>query len=191
MIEDFRKHIKQNTKTIENLIIHKKIVEKIIISMTDCLKRGCKILICGNGGSAADAQHLSTEFLVRLRPKIKRKPFPVLSLAQDASTVTACGNDFGFENIFSRNLEGLYKKGDILLVLSTSGNSKNIIKVFKKAKEMKVKTISILGNNGGKARKMANLELLINEKNVARVQEAQKFLGHYIFEKIEDSLIQI
>ena len=189
MIHDFRKHIKQNTKTIENLIIHKKIIEKIIISMTGCLKRGCKILICGNGGSAADAQHLSTEFLVRLRPNIKRKSFPVLSLAQDASTVTACGNDFGFENIFSRNLEGLYKKGDILLVLSTSGNSKNIIKVFKKAKEMKVKTISILGNNGGKARKMANLELLINEKNVARVQEAQKFLGHYIFEKIEDSLI--
>ena len=122
MIEDFRKHIKQNTKTIENLIIHKKIVGKIIISMTDCLKRGCKILICGNGGSAADAQHLSAELLVRLKPELSRKPLPAITLAQDTSTLTACGNDFNFNDIFLRSFQALSNKKDVLLVISTSGN---------------------------------------------------------------------
>jgi len=189
MINDLKSQIEHNIFTIKNLIKHEKILVKIIKVMSASLKKDKKILICGNGGSAADAQHLATEFLVRLRPNINRKSFPVISLAQDVSTVTACGNDLGFENIFSRNLEGLSNKGDILLILSTSGNSKNIIKVLKKAKKLKVKTISILGNKGGKAKKMSDIELIIDEKNVARVQEAQKFLGHFIFEKIENHLI--
>jgi D-sedoheptulose 7-phosphate isomerase len=190
MKNDLKFQINHNVKTVENLFNHEKIIFKIIKQISSCLKKGKKVLICGNGGSNADAQHLSTEFLVRLRPNINRRSYPVISLSQDVSTVTACGNDLGFENIFSRNLEGLYSNGDILLILSTSGNSKNILKVLKKAKQMNVNTISILGNNGGKARKMAKIELLINEKNVARIQEAQKFLGHYIFEKVENILIK-
>ena len=94
------------------------------------LKNKKKILICGNGGSAADAQHLAAEFLIRLNPKINRVPFPVISLAQDTSTITACGNDLGFSNLFSRNLQGMANRNDLLLVLSTSGNSKNILKVL-------------------------------------------------------------
>ena len=190
MKNDLKFQINHNVKTVENLFNHEKIIFKIIKQISSCLKKGKKVLICGNGGSNADAQHLATEFLVRLRPNINRRSYPVISLSQDVSTVTACGNDLGFENIFSRNLEGLYSNGDILLILSTSGNSKNILKVLKKAKQMNVNTISILGNNGGKARKMAKIELLINEKNVARIQEAQKFLGHYIFEKVENILIK-
>jgi D-sedoheptulose 7-phosphate isomerase len=190
MKNDLKFQINHNVKTVENLFNYEKIIFKIIKQISSCLKKGKKVLICGNGGSNADAQHLSTEFLVRLRPNINRRSYPVISLSQDVSTVTACGNDLGFENIFSRNLEGLYSNGDILLILSTSGNSKNILKVLKKAKQMNVNTISILGNNGGKARKMAKIELLINEKNVARIQEAQKFLGHYIFEKVENILIK-
>ena len=190
MKNDLKFQINHNVKTVENLFNHEKIIFKIIKQISSCLKKGKKVLICGNGGSNADAQHLSTEFLVRLRPNINRRSYPVISLSQDVSAVTACGNDLGFENIFSRNLEGLYSNGDILLILSTSGNSKNILKVLKKAKQMNVNTISILGNKGGKARKMAKIELLINEKNVARIQEAQKFLGHYIFEKVENILIK-
>ena len=189
MLTDLKSQIEHNRSTIKNLLNHEKTVAEIIKVMSACLKRGKKILICGNGGSAADAQHLSTEFLIRLRPNVNRKSFPVISLAQDVSTVTACGNDLGFENIFSRNLEGLGNKGDILFTLSTSGSSKNIIKVLKKAKKLKIQSISILGNKGGKAKKLSDLELLIDEKNVARIQEAQKFLGHYIFEKIENNLI--
>ena len=84
-------------------------------------------MICGNGGSAADAQHLAAEFLIRLRPNVNRRPFPVISLAQDTSTITACGNDLGYDNIFSRNLEALANFGDTLVVISTSGQSKNIL----------------------------------------------------------------
>ena len=94
-----------------------------------------KIFICGNGGSAADAQHLSAEFLIRLRPNVNRKPYPVISLAQDVSTITACGNDLGFEKIFERNLMALGSKKDLLLAISTSGQSKNIINVLKYAKK--------------------------------------------------------
>ena len=183
------KSINESINVKKSLVDQINQIEKCIRLISNCIKKGNKVFICGNGGSAADAQHLATEFLVRLRPNINRKSFPVISLAQDVSTVTACGNDLGFENIFSRNLEGLSNKGDILLILSTSGNSKNIIKVLKKAKKLKVKTISILGNKGGKAKKMSDIELIIDEKNVARVQEAQKFLGHFIFEKIENHLI--
>jgi D-sedoheptulose 7-phosphate isomerase len=190
MKNDLKIQINHNIKTIENLLSHEKTITKIVKQISSCLKKGKKILICGNGGSNADAQHLATEFLVRLRPNINRRSYPVISLSQDVSTVTACGNDLGFVNIFSRNLEGLYSNGDILFILSTSGNSKNILKVLKKANQMNVYTISILGNNGGKARKMSKIELLINEKNVARIQEAQKFLGHYIFEKVENILIK-
>ena len=107
MLTDLKSQIEHNRSTIRNLIEHKKIIAEIIKVLSACLKKGKKFLYCGNGGSAADAQHLSTEFLIRLRPNVNRKSFPVISLAQDVSTVTACGNDLGFENIFSRNLEGL------------------------------------------------------------------------------------
>ena len=93
---------------------------------------GGKILLCGNGGSAADAQHLAAEFLVRLRPNINRPPIPAISLALDSSTLTACGNDYSFSDIFARNLEALGTSKDVLIAISTSGNSKNIIKTLKK-----------------------------------------------------------
>ena len=109
-------------------------------------------MICGNGGSAADAQHLSAEFLIRLRPGVNRKPFPIISLALDSSTITACGNDYDFKYIFSRNLEALAKPGDLLFCISTSGNSTNIILALKKAKKIGINSLSLLGNNGGLAK---------------------------------------
>ena len=159
--------------------------------MTITLKKGNKIFICGNGGSAADAQHLAAEFLIRLRPKINRKPYPVISLAQDTSTLTACGNDLGFENIFKRNLEALANKKDLLITLSTSGNSKNIIKVLKFAKSKNIKSISFLGNKGGKCKGLSSIELEVPHENTARIQECHIFLGHFIFESVENRLLKV
>jgi len=106
-------------------------IEKIFST----IKNEGKIFICGNGGSAADAQHLAAEFLVRLSPKINRRPFPMIPLAMDTSTLTACGNDFDFKYIFSRNLEALGSKKDLLIAISTSGNSRNIIEVLRQSKK--------------------------------------------------------
>ena len=100
-------------------------------------------MVCGNGGSAADAQHLAAEYIVRLNPKKNRRPLPMISLALDTSTITACGNDYSFNNIFSRSLEAIGNKGDLLLVISTSGMSKNILEVLKKRKKLKIYTISL------------------------------------------------
>lgn len=154
------------------------------------LKKGGKIFICGNGGSAADAQHLSAEFLVRLRPNVNRIPLPVISLALDTSTITACGNDLGFEKLFERNLQALGTNKDLLLAISTSGNSKNILNVLNYAKKNKIFSISFLGNKGGKAKKFSDLNLIVPSYNTARIQEQHIFLGHYIFEKVENLILK-
>jgi len=136
---------------LESLEIKKKLIglnKEVFLSIEkifSTIKNGGKIFICGNGGSAADAQHLSAEFLVRLNPKINRRPFPMISLAMDTSTLTACGNDFDFKYIFSRNLQALGSKKDLLIVISTSGNSRNIIEVLKQSKKMKIFSIGFLG----------------------------------------------
>ena len=127
----------------DNISVHEDILKmsndiiEVIKNTHKRLKKGGKILFCGNGGSAADAQHLAAEFLVRLRPQINRDPIPALSLAQDTSTLTACSNDYSFDDIFLRPFKALAKKNDILICISTSGNSKNILKVLKEAKKKK------------------------------------------------------
>ena len=150
---------------------------------------GGKIFFCGNGGSAADAQHLAAELLVRLRPHVNRKPIAALSLGTDTSTITACGNDYSFDDIFCRPFEALSKKNDILFVISTSGNSKNILKVLQSAKKKKIKTVGLLGKSGGKAKKNCDFKILVGSSNVARIQEIQIFLGHIILENVENKLL--
>ena len=147
-------------------------------------------MICGNGGSAADAQHLSAEFLIRLNAKINRKPFPVLNLAQDSSTLTACGNDLGFDEIFKRNFQAFAKKGDLLFTISTSGNSNNILKVIKEANKKKIYVFSLLGNNGGNAKRISNLSIILPSKMTARIQENQIFISHFIFDQVEKKLLK-
>ena len=183
-------------KTIENSIKAKKslllIEDKISLAISTIFKKlssGGKILLCGNGGSAADAQHLAAEFLVRLNPKINRMPIPAISLATDVSTITACGNDFSFKKIFSRTLEALGSKNDILIVISTSGQSKNILEVLKTAKKNKIFSIGFFGNNGGKAKKITDLSLIVKSTNVARIQETHILLGHYIFDQVEKKIL--
>ena len=185
-----KKAIRDSVAIKKSLIKLNKDIYKSIDLICSTLMSGNKIYICGNGGSAADAQHLAAEFLIRLRPKINRKPYPVIALAQDTSTITACGNDLGFDNLFKRNLEALASKNDLLIVFSTSGNSKNILKVIKYAKLKKIKVLSFLGNKGGKCKGLSDLELIVKNKNTARIQESHIFLGHFIFENVEDMLIK-
>ena len=183
-------------KTIENSIKAKKslllIEDKISLAINTIFKKlsdGGKIFLCGNGGSAADAQHLAAEFIVRLRPHINRQPLSALTLAQDTSTITACGNDFSFDDIFVRPFKSLANKNDILICISTSGESKNILKVLLEAKKQKIFSIGFLGKKGGNAKKLCNKALIVSSENTARIQECHIFIGHFILEKVEDLII--
>ena len=131
-------NINDLTQVLVNLKKYSAKLDKVAKIFYQKIKKGGKIFLCGNGGSAADAQHLAAEFLVRLRPTINRKPIAALSLAQDTSTITACSNDYSFDKLFSRNLEALANKKDILIAISTSGKSKNILEVIKLAKKKKI-----------------------------------------------------
>ena len=131
----FNRLIKESNYIKKNLIKNIHQINRAIEIISDCVLKGGKVLLCGNGGSAADAQHLAAEFLVRLKPSVKRNSIPAISLATDTSTLTATGNDYSFNDIFSRPLSSLGNENDVLIVLSTSGNSRNIIKVLKVAKK--------------------------------------------------------
>ncbi len=185
---DFKNQLDENIKTHRDMLNLSTDVIDVIKNIKNKLKKGGKLLFCGNGGSAADAQHLAAEFLVRLRPHIDRNPIPALTLAQDTSTLTACGNDFSFDDIFLRPFIALAKKNDILICISTSGNSNNILKVLKHAKKTGIYSICFLGKNGGKAKSLSNKSLNVPSNITARIQECHIFLGHFILEKVEDIL---
>ncbi len=186
---EFKNQLEENINIHKNILRMSEDVIDIIKIINKKIKKGGKILFCGNGGSAADAQHLAAEFIVRLRPHVNRAPIPALTLTQDTSTLTACGNDYSFDDIFLRPFRALAKKNDILICISTSGNSKNILKVLKQANKEKVYSVALLGKNGGKAKKICNKPLVISSNNTARIQECHIFLGHFILEKVEDLII--
>tara|TARA_Y100000389_G_scaffold203325_1_gene251408 strand:+ start:674 stop:1270 length:597 start_codon:yes stop_codon:yes gene_type:complete len=186
---DLQNQLEENINVHQDIIKMSKDVIDAIENIQKKLKKGGKIMFCGNGGSAADAQHLAAEFIIRLRPHINRSPIPALTLAQDTSTLTACGNDYSFDDIFLRPFQAFAKKEDVLVCISTSGNSENILKVLKEAKKKNIFTVGFLGNNGGKARKNCDIKLIVNSNNTARIQECHIFLGHFILEKVEDLII--
>ena len=186
---EFKNQLEENINVHKNILRMSKDLIDIIQIIHKKIKKGGKILFCGNGGSAADAQHLAAEFIVRLRPHVNRTPIPALTLTQDTSTLTACGNDYSFDDIFLRPFQALAKKNDILVCISTSGNSKNILKVLKQANKEKVYSVALLGKNGGKAKKICSKPLVISSNNTARIQECHIFLGHFILEKVEDLII--
>lgn len=156
---------------------------------SDAIQRGNKLMLCGNGGSAADAQHLAAEMLVRLRPNYNREGVPAISLAQDTSTITACGNDFGYDKLFERIVYTLGNKGDILIGLTTSGNSSNIIRAMIAARKKKVKVFGFLGAEGGKAKELCDVSFLVPSDNTGRIQESHITAGHALMECIENKLI--
>jgi D-sedoheptulose 7-phosphate isomerase len=186
---ELENQLQDNINTHQKILKISKNINNVIINIHKKLKKGGKILLCGNGGSAADAQHLAAEFLIRLRPNINRDPLPALTLTQDTSTLTACGNDYSFEDIFLRPFQAIANKNDILICISTSGNSKNILKVLKEAKKKKIYSVCFLGKGGGQAIKICDEPLVISSNNTARIQECHIFLGHFILEKVENLIL--
>jgi phosphoheptose isomerase len=150
------------------------------------LLSGHKLLACGNGGSAADASHLTTEFVARFDRE--RRAYPAISLATHGGDLTAIGNDYSFTDLFARQVQAYGKPGDVLAVFTTTGNSENVLRALIAAKDLSVRTIAFLGRDGGKCAGLADVELLVRAKVTARIQEGHKFLLHTICELVEEQL---
>jgi len=162
-------------------------IEKAIIKVKETLIKGGKILLCGNGGSAADAQHIACEFIEKVERK--RRSIPAIALTTNTSNITAIANDDSYEEIFSRQIEGIGKKGDILIAISTSGLSKNIITAVNTAKDMGIYTIGFTGKLGGPLKDIVDLPIIVPSQNTARIQESHILIGHIISEIVEEEFI--
>ena len=156
--------------------------------LVDAYKNGKKLLLCGNGGSAADCQHIATELMIRLNHNISRPALAAIALTTDTSNLTAGGNDIGYENVFARNVEGLGNNGDVLLAISTSGNSPNVIKAVEMAHSKKMKVIGFLGGTGGKLKSIVDIPIVVPSNNTQRIQEGHITIAHIICELTEDEL---
>ena len=183
----FRESIKVKAEVIDSGII-KTLVSMGLLSVK-AIQEGNKLMLCGNGGSAADAQHLAAEMLVRLRPKNNTEGIPAIALAQDTSTITACGNDFGYDQLFERLIKTLGQEGDILIAITTSGNSKNIIAAMKAAKKIGIFVFGFLGSKGGEALNYCDEAFVVPSNNTGRIQESHITAGHALMEFIEDELL--
>ena len=195
MSDDIRLKIKQTFEdsiSVKEAILDRDLFNVLLEAgdvIAGSIADGGKLMICGNGGSAADAQHLVAEFLVRLTSDVNREGIPAISLVQDTSTITACLNDYGADEIFKRVLSSLARKGDVLLVITTSGNSTNIIETLKLAQSKGIYSLGFLGGNGGKALKYCNSAFIVPSKVTARIQESHITAGHAMLQYIEDKLI--
>lgn len=157
----------------------------------DSIATGGKLMLAGNGGSAADAQHLAAELLVRLRPNVNRQAIPAIALAMDVSSMTAHGNDYSYASFYARMTQGLGRKGDLLLGITTSGASPNIIEAFKIAREMGIHTLGFLGGDGGEALRWCDLAIVVPSKETGRIQEVHITIGHALMEAIEERLLEM
>lgn len=178
--------IKESAEVISSLSSHSEEIMKMADIITNCLKNGNKILIMGNGGSAADSQHIAAEIVGRY--KKERKGYPAIALTTDTSILTAIGNDYSYDYIFVRQIEALAREKDVVLGISTSGNSKNIIEAINKANELNCITLGLLGKDGGKLKDVIQHSLIIKSNNTPRIQEAHQFIYHTICEIVEDCL---
>lgn len=156
--------------------------------LAQSLKNGGKVLFCGNGGSAADSQHIAAELVVRLRGGVERAAIPAMALTVDTSILTAGGNDYGFNEVFARQVEAFGNKDDVLVAISTSGNSTNVINAVKKAKEKEMKVVGLLGYRGGKLFSICDNSVIVPSENTARIQESHILTGHIWCEIIEETL---
>ena len=154
--------------------------------MDQCLRAGNKLLVCGNGGSAADASHFATELVVRFVKD--RRALPAICLTSDSGILTAAGNDYGFDEVFARQVAAFGAPGDVLICLTTSGKSRNLIRALEEAKARKLKTVAFLGRDGGSSIGIADIDLLVRSDSTARVQEAHQLMLHVLCEIIEGRL---
>ncbi len=186
---------KINGAFAENIDVKKKTLSEcsedifdIASTLAETLRNGGKLLFCGNGGSAADAQHLAAELVVRLRSHVNRPALGAIALTVDTSIITAAGNDIGFDNLFARQVEALARKGDALIAISTSGNSENVLRAVQQADLMGIETIGLLGAGGGKLKDKCTKSVVVPSNTTARVQETHILIGHIWCETIEEIL---
>ncbi|MCD6087482.1 MAG: D-sedoheptulose 7-phosphate isomerase [Candidatus Hydrothermae bacterium] len=187
MVEEVRKIIMESIATKERLLEVSETIARAIELAAETLKGGHKILLCGNGGSAADAQHIAAEFVVRFtRP---RRALPAIALTVDTSVLTAASNDFGYEEVFSRQVEALGNEGDLLIAISTSGRSPNVNNAVRRAKEKGLKVIYLCGERGNEVENSVDLTIKAPSGVTARIQEAHITIGHIIVELTEEKLL--
>jgi phosphoheptose isomerase len=178
--------IEDSVTTIRGLNVLEAPLNRAAQMVLRCLTSGRKLLVCGNGGSASDATHLASEFLCRFIDD--RRPYPALSLTADGGFMTAVGNDYDFAEVFARQVWGLGEPGDVLIALTTSGKSKNVLRAIEEAKRKQIESICLLGRDGGFTKGKATLDLLVPGQTTARIQEAQKLLLHVLCELVEKEL---
>jgi D-sedoheptulose 7-phosphate isomerase len=183
--ETLKESAEVKIKTIESC---KAEILVAVQSLVDAYKNGKKLLLCGNGGSAADCQHLAAEFVIRLTAHVNRPSLPAIALTTDTSNLSAGGNDLGWEFTYSRILEGLGNEGDVLIAISTSGNSPNIIRTVEQAKTKNIYVIGFLGGTGGKLKDLVDLPIVIPSAITARIQETHITIGHIICDLVEKEL---
>ena len=175
--------INDSVRVLESLKDLEPQVSRAADVIGQCFRRGNKLLLCGNGGSAAEASHFATELVVRFTKD--RRAYPAICLASDGGLLTAAGNDYGFEEIFARQVAAFGQADDVLICFTTSGNSKNVLLALEEARARKLKTITFLGRDGGSTKGMADLDLLVRHDSTARIQEAHQLLIHVLCEIIE------
>ena len=187
MEKRIKKSIKDSINTIEKVERLIPQIKKAIVEIEKCLKKGNKVILFGNGGSASDAQHIAAELVGRFAKE--RKSFPAIALTSDTSVITALANDYSYEKIFSRQCESLVSPGDVIIGISTSGNSKNIINGIRTAKKYGGITIGLLGNKGGKIKSLVDIPIIVNSSSTPKIQEAHRVIYHIICEQVEKNLI--
>ncbi|WP_066351160.1 D-sedoheptulose 7-phosphate isomerase [Aliarcobacter skirrowii] len=181
--DEFQSHL----ETIQKVINHMEpLLAEASQLVVETLRNGNKILICGNGGSAADAQHIAAELTGRY--KTERRGLPGIALTTDTSALTAIGNDYGYDRVFDRQVESLANKGDLVIGISTSGNSKNVVNALKLGKKLGCKTLGLSGRDGGAMNEVCDINLVVPSNNTPRIQEMHILFGHTICQIIDNEL---
>lgn len=180
--EEFTSHLEIIQKVMNNMETQLEEASTIVV---EALKNGNKILLCGNGGSAADAQHIAAELTGRY--KTERRGLPGIALTTDTSALTAIGNDYGYDRVFDRQVESLAVKGDVIIGISTSGNSKNVVSALKLGQELGCKTIGLTGRDGGEMNNVCDINLVVPSNNTPRIQEMHILFGHTICQIIDNN----
>lgn len=179
----FQHAIDEHIAVIQAMAAQRPTLERIAVEITRAILAGKKVLWCGNGGSAADSQHLAAELMGRFRRE--RRPLPSLALTTDTSALTAIGNDYGYEKVFQRQVEGLCVRGDVVVGISTSGNSQNVCAALESARKIGAFTVALTGEGGGGMAKIADLTLRVPSRDTARIQEGHILCGHMLCDWVE------
>ena len=186
--ERIRNYIFSSSDVIQDSLLLAPSIEKSIQAIVRCLKKGNKVVLFGNGGSAADAQHIAAELIGRFN--INRKSLPAIALSNNSSTITAISNDFSFDSVFSRQCESLISDGDVVIGISTSGNSLNVKKGINTSKKNGAITIGLLGNKGGSIKRCVDIPLIVNSTSTPHIQEVHRTIYHIICEIVEKELVE-